>query len=79
MKHLPIVVGDRFGRLTVISPGTPRGSHRRWICACDCGSSPKEIEQSNLRSGASASCGCQVLGTQLMDSATLTHIKAGVR
>jgi hypothetical protein len=58
----PIVVGDRFGRLTVVGPGTPRGSHRRWLCACDCGSKPKEIEQSNLRTGASASCGCQCFG-----------------
>lgn len=57
MKALNLT-GQKFGKLTVIKPAAKRGSNRYWLCQCDCGSEPKEIRQSHLRSGAVTSCSC---------------------
>jgi hypothetical protein len=61
-KRLDISVGDRFGRLVIVSELPLRirpagGSSRVFLCLCDCGVS-KEAELSNLRSGSAKSCGC---------------------
>jgi len=52
--------GDRFGLLTAIElgPYLYRTKQRTWKCRCDCG---REIvvRQDCLRSGNTASCGCQ--------------------
>lgn len=52
------LTGKRFGRLTVLEETTKRGTHRYWLCQCDCGSPTKEIRQSHLQSGKTISCGC---------------------
>lgn len=57
------LTGKTFGRLTVIkqaddyvnSQGT---RYAQWLCQCSCGSEPKVVRQTSLRSGASTSCGC---------------------
>ncbi len=58
------LVGQRFGRLTVISPiSQPKKSKTnanrktRWWCECDCGTK-KTVLQASLYSGKSKSCGC---------------------
>lgn len=56
------LVGQRFGKLTVISKGDmkifPRGSMaRQWHCKCECGV-VLQVLGSNLRCGNSKSCGC---------------------
>ena len=48
-------VGQRFGRLLVVSEGT--GKKRRVVAQCDCGTT-KEFTLSTLRSGSTKSCGC---------------------
>lgn len=45
-------------RLTVIKEVEPRGTNRYFLCQCDCGSEPKEIQWNALRSGTTKSCGC---------------------
>jgi len=52
--------GERVAgsRLTVIKEATPRKSKHYFLCQCDCGSKPKEIEYTSLRSGLTKSCGC---------------------
>lgn len=56
------LVGQRFGRLTVLGeaeryrPNT-RGSLRRWLCRCDCGAE-RVVFQNALTSGVTVSCGC---------------------
>ena len=58
MKEEPGLIGQRFGRYTVIGPdGTAAGGKRRWLCRCDCGKTGSVLE-SNLKSGHSGSCGC---------------------
>lgn len=56
------LIGQRFGRWTVISRGAnyvfPSGSTvPRFLCRCDCGNE-KEIKSQTLRDGTSKSCGC---------------------
>jgi len=57
------MVGQRFGRLTVVAPGEthtfPCGKRRRrWLCQCDCGGTATPFT-ADLRSGNTTSCGCR--------------------
>lgn len=56
MKNL---TGQRFGRLTALSPAG-KDNHRRfmWKCVCDCGRESL-VRSGNLVQGNSRSCGCQ--------------------
>lgn len=50
--------GKRYGRLVVIKrAGIGTGGYVMWRCKCDCGGE-KIINGSNLRQGATQSCGC---------------------
>jgi len=53
------LVGERFGRLTVVALTERRSVNGDcyWICECECGSS-KEIMGKSLRNGRTQSCGC---------------------
>ena len=48
--------GDRFGRL-LAKHKTISGKRTAWVCECDCGIACV-VQQGNLRSGNSLSCGC---------------------
>lgn len=50
------LTGKRFGKLTAISKADSRNKHTYWLCECDCGKR-KEIQTTNLTSGATTSCG----------------------
>lgn len=64
-KRKPMdLVGQRFGRLTVLEeatpiqyPSQPRTKTRRLLVRCDCGGE-KVVRMDSVRSGASVSCGC---------------------
>lgn len=51
------LVGERFGRLTVVERADSKNCHVRWLCKCDCG---KEciVHGTSLKSGNTTSCGC---------------------
>ena len=56
------LIGNTFGRLTVISQGngyvSPGGNKSRtWICQCECGNQT-EVTTGNLSYGKTNSCGC---------------------
>ena len=52
------LIGQKFGRLTVISyAGTGANRRARWNCTCDCGGEAI-IEGKNLLKGLTQSCGC---------------------
>lgn len=60
-REFKSVVGNRYGRLVVISefddPNDSQSNARRAICACDCGSvTVKRVD--DLRAGMTRSCGC---------------------
>jgi len=51
--------GVRFGNLTVLKyAGRTKARHSLWECSCDCGNM-KVVNQSNLASGKTQSCGCK--------------------
>lgn len=50
-------VGDRYGKLTVLAPAESNGSHKRWLCRCECGTEAV-VWQLSLRSKHTTSCGC---------------------
>lgn len=52
------LVGQRFGRLTVIAKTDKRSGHNIcWLCKCDCGNEVV-VSSHNLKSGNTQSCGC---------------------
>lgn len=52
-----VVVGDRYGRLVILSLGPSGDNGRRAVCRCDCGTT-KAVWVKHLRSGSTKSCGC---------------------
>lgn len=60
MKQLPDLIGQKFGRLTVVCliNRTP-GTGRRWLCKCDCGfECVRETRVLRDKSHVNKSCGC---------------------
>lgn len=53
------LLGQRFGRLTVIAESDERTSwgSMKWVCKCDCGTI-KTIDAQALKKGYTTSCGC---------------------
>ena len=51
------MVGERFGRLTVVAELYKYGRGSIWKCACDCGGTV-DVRGSDLRAGEKRSCGC---------------------
>lgn len=51
------LIGERFGKLIVISRVGKKRSYATWKCICDCGNMPI-ISSNKLRSGWTRSCGC---------------------
>lgn len=64
------LIGEKFGRLTVVEHvGSLRG-HKLYKCICQCGVE-KEITSSDLKSGRVKSCGC--LRKEITTSRNKTH------
>ena len=59
-NKLQNLVGQRFGKLVVLSRAENIGLQPAWICQCDCGVMTHPIIGSNLRRGTTQSCGCLV-------------------
>lgn len=64
MNNIKDLVGQKFGKLTVISrgeDGVRKDNGKKvitWNCRCDCGNIKKNISSSNLKQGNVRSCGC---------------------
>lgn len=57
-KHRPIIIGETFGRLTVLSEAEKLKHERRWKLVCECGETIFRVSY-QLRSGESRDCGCE--------------------
>lgn len=57
MNELIDLVGQRFGRLTVIERAENNNGTAQWLCKCDCGNT-KIVRGTYLRNGNTRSCGC---------------------
>ena len=60
MRQKCNLIGEKFGRLTVLSRApNDKNGRSMWYCECDCGSEEiKAYRQDHLKSGATTSCGC---------------------
>lgn len=59
MGRKSLMIGQRFGRLTVLEEGDrTRSGNVKWVCKCDCGTITKPINGANLKDGTTQSCGC---------------------
>ena len=52
------LVGQRYGLLTVVGAAPTKNGRKMWYCDCDCGTKNIMVQQNNLRSGNTKSCGC---------------------
>lgn len=52
------LTGTKFGKLTAQWPVGINGTHKCWLCLCECGNL-RIVTSSNLKSGTSTSCGCR--------------------
>lgn len=50
-------VGNKYGRLTVLSRDANQGTRAKWLCQCDCGKTTS-VTGKALRSSHTQSCGC---------------------
>ena len=51
------IIGRTFGRLEVIRLAKPKNGRKRYVCVCIC-KNVRIVEESNLLSGNTKSCGC---------------------
>lgn len=51
------MIGEKYGRLTVLRKGGKSTTGSKWVCQCDCGRIV-EVRGNCLRSGNTKSCGC---------------------
>ena len=51
------LTGQRYGKLTVLSPAQNIGQRTAWLCRCDCGKDTVAATV-RLRNGRQTSCGC---------------------
>lgn len=59
MSNALPVIGQRFGRLTVIGESAKnKWGNRMVVCECDCGNITHPIMLSSLKIGDTSSCGC---------------------
>ncbi|NLH92400.1 MAG: hypothetical protein GX481_08145 [Atopobium sp.] len=64
------LIGQRFGRLTVLKEAKKINGRTAWLCKCDCGNFTT-VQTSHLTSGATKSCGC--LHRERASKANKTH------
>lgn len=59
-NYIPIRIGDRFGRWTVVSDtAISVNGHKKYLCKCGCIKGTESyIAEYSLKSGNSRSCGC---------------------
>lgn len=55
------LVGNKYGRLSVVEQGKHIGDKIAWVCKCECGNIT-EVSGDHLKSGATQSCGCMHRG-----------------
>ncbi len=58
MGKAPDLVGQIFGRLTVVKQSQTAGGRTLWDCRCSCGNERPRVDPNNLRHGRTLSCGC---------------------
>ena len=76
MPRTEIPVGTRFGKLTVIGEGLPKGkrNERTLECRCDCGNVTSPLLSNLRKTTGTRSCGCdKIAAIQAQQEAGRTH------
>lgn len=73
MRHRNLI-GDKYGRLTVVSYAPKQGRHYVFNCICECGNATS-AQSSNLIRGLTKSCGC--IHRETVSRSSRTHAKSG--
>ncbi len=76
------LLGQQFGKLTVLGPAENVGGRTVWLCQCSCGRQI-EIKTCHLRAGHAHSCGClesrdpqSALGLTYIDGTCVEMLRA---
>lgn len=77
-KNIRNLIGQKFGRLTVIGLSDRESRKTYWICQCDCGN-VKEVRSDSLLIGAIRSCGCLKKEQDYVNLSQTTHNMSGTR
>lgn len=56
-NHSPSLLGNKYGKLTVVAELPSDTPQRLWLCECECGNEVK-VHSYTLTSGHTQSCGC---------------------
>lgn len=70
------LIGQRFGKLVVLSKAFRKNNHRYWHCQCDCGKEC-DVTTTALRTGQTQSCGCLFKEAQYLRRDNLTGQRFG--
>lgn len=54
------MIGNRYGRLTVVAEVEKNHRGFRYNCSCECGGKADAVAGSDLRNGKKTSCGCRL-------------------
>ena len=76
-KRVINLVGQKFGKLTVIKRAGTQGNLATWRCICDC-ETEVVVRGTHLRQGNIRSCGCLRLMPNRIYTSTLTHGEAAI-
>ena len=69
MSRFIDLTGERFGRLVVIRKIPSNRHHSQWECLCDC-DAVRTVDQGNLTSGSTKSCGCFIKDVKIAQLTT---------
>lgn len=74
------LTGQRFGRLTVLSPAENVNGRTAWLCRCDCGNTIV-VKTMHLRNGHVKTCGCIAIKDRLtlIDGTCVEMLQAAKR
>lgn len=72
VQRNPMIAGERHGRLVAISFVESRNGKAHWQFQCDCGRQII-VNATNVRRGATASCGCWKIESQKYIPRNITH------
>lgn len=70
------MIGQKFGRWTVLEQAPSRNHKKYWTCQCECGTI-REVLGTDLRNGKSRSCGCLTRESAQKKKKDLTGQKFG--
>lgn len=62
------LIGEKYGKLTVVAEAPKKAGRTAWYCKCDCGNPNLiHVTGNNLRMGKTKSCGCAKKESRIID------------